>query len=76
MSEEKFDAKKDQFSGNVKESLGHFTDDKELETEGKVQHGKGKVKEFLDDAKDTLEALSEKLKNKKKENSIDEGSKK
>lgn len=43
MSEEKFNAKIDQVGGKVKETLGKVSDDKELETEGKVEKVAGKA---------------------------------
>ena len=54
MSEEKFDAKRDQISGKIKETVGHLTDDRSLEAEGKAEHTKGKLAEVLDDAKEEL----------------------
>ncbi|EHI69483.1 CsbD family protein [Streptococcus ictaluri] len=65
MSEEKMDAKLDQFSGKVKETVGRLTDDKELETEGKTEHAKGKISEVLEDAKDGIKGFISGLKNDK-----------
>lgn len=47
MSEEKFDAKRDQISGKIKETVGHLTDDKSLEAEGKAEHTKGSLQKCL-----------------------------
>ncbi|EHJ57737.1 hypothetical protein HMPREF9318_00531 [Streptococcus urinalis FB127-CNA-2] len=64
MSEEKFDAKLDKVFGSLKETVGKVTGDKEVETEGKVEKGSGKVKEGLADAKDTVKGAINGLKNK------------
>ncbi|GET73489.1 UPF0337 protein [Streptococcus dysgalactiae subsp. equisimilis] len=66
MSEEKFDAKRDQISGKIKETVGHLTDDKSLEAEGKAEHTKGKLAEVLDDAKDSLKGFVDHLSGKDK----------
>ena len=63
MSEEKFDAKLDQVSGKVKETVGKVTGDKHTETEGKTEHASGKVKEFVADIKDTIDGAVDGIKN-------------
>ncbi len=42
----------DDFKGRVKEAAGDLTDDDDLQREGKVDQGKGKVKNFVDDVAD------------------------
>lgn len=64
MSEEKWNAKIEQASGAVKENLGKVTDDKSLETEGKVEKTGGKFDEVAADAKDSLKGLTKGLKEK------------
>lgn len=41
------DAKKDQFVGNIKETVGHAVGNESLETRGKAQHGSGMVEETM-----------------------------
>lgn len=57
MSEEKFDAKKDELVGTVKEVAGKVTGDKELETEGKVEELTGKAGALIADAKDAVKGV-------------------
>lgn len=64
MSEEKFDAKVEKVSGNVKEGLGKLTGDKRTESEGKLEQVTGEVKEKLADAKDAVKGAIDGLKNK------------
>ena len=47
----------DDLKGRVKESAGDLTGDKDLQREGKVDQGKGKVKEGIDDAGDKLKGV-------------------
>jgi uncharacterized protein YjbJ (UPF0337 family) len=47
----------DEAKGRFKEAAGDLTDDEELQREGKVDKGTGKVKEFV-------EKISEKIKGK------------
>ena len=42
----------DDLKGRVKEAAGDLTDDEDLQREGKVDQGKGKVKEVVDDIGD------------------------
>jgi uncharacterized protein YjbJ (UPF0337 family) len=42
----------DDLKGRVKEAAGDLTDDKDLQREGKVDQGKGKVKDVVDDIGD------------------------
>ena len=44
----------DDLKGRVKEAAGDLTDDDDLKREGKVDQGKGKVKDFVDDVGDKL----------------------
>ncbi|MDG4478879.1 CsbD family protein [Streptococcus parasuis] len=57
MSEEKFDAKKDELVGTVKKVAGKVTGDKELETEGKVEELTGKAGALIADAKDAVKGV-------------------
>ncbi|WP_462420899.1 CsbD family protein [Salinicoccus sp. Marseille-QA3877] len=49
MSEE---SKNEQAKGNLKETIGNVTGDKDLESEGKKDKKSGKAKEFVEGAKD------------------------
>ena len=42
----------DDFKGRVKEAAGDLTDDDDLQREGKIDQGKGKVKDFVDNVAD------------------------
>ncbi|CAA9254878.1 MAG: hypothetical protein AVDCRST_MAG10-2428 [uncultured Acidimicrobiales bacterium] len=42
----------DDLKGRVKEAAGDLTDDEDLQREGKVDQGKGKVKDVIDDIGD------------------------
>ncbi|HEV2758575.1 MAG TPA: CsbD family protein [Acidimicrobiales bacterium] len=42
----------DDLKGRVKEAAGDLTDDEDLQREGKVDQGKGKVKDVVDDIGD------------------------
>lgn len=44
--------KKEQAKGNLKETIGNVTGDKDLESEGKKDKGSGKAKEFVEKTKD------------------------
>lgn len=44
------DGKFDQLKGNLKETAGNATGDKQVEEEGKRDKRAGKAKEFVDDA--------------------------
>ncbi|TWT11026.1 CsbD family protein [Streptococcus sp. sy004] len=56
---EKMDSKLEQVAGGVKEAFGKVTGDKKTETEGQVEKLSGKVKESIEDVKDTVKgALS------------------
>ena len=65
MAEEK-DSKLEQAKGNVKETVGNATGDKELEKEGKDDKLTGKAKEYVenasDKANDAIDKLSDKFK--------------
>jgi uncharacterized protein YjbJ (UPF0337 family) len=60
--EGKFEGKKDDFKGRVKEAAGDWTDDDELKREGKADRTAGKVKEKLEQAKEKGEELVDKAK--------------
>lgn len=47
-------ANTDDAKGRVKEAAGDLTNDKDLENEGKVDQGKGKVKDTVDKAGDKI----------------------
>ncbi|CAD2080142.1 CsbD family protein [Jeotgalicoccus meleagridis] len=65
MAEEK-DSKLEQAKGNVKETVGNATGDKDLEKEGKNDKFAGKAKEKVeqasDKANDAIDNLSDKFK--------------
>lgn len=42
----------DDLKGRVKEAAGDLTDDEDLQREGKIDQGKGKVKDAVDDVAD------------------------
>ncbi len=44
----------DKVKGHVKQAVGELTDDKDLESEGKVDELAGKAKDVVDKAKDKL----------------------
>ncbi len=44
----------DEFKGRAKEAAGDLTDDEDLEREGEVDQGKGKVKNLVDRAGDAV----------------------
>jgi uncharacterized protein YjbJ (UPF0337 family) len=44
----------DETKGRIKEAAGDLTDDEELQREGKIDQGTGKVKEFVDKVSDKL----------------------
>lgn len=46
------ESRKEQTKGNLKETIGNVTGDKDLESEGKKDKNSGKAKEFVGDAKD------------------------
>ncbi|MEP7045450.1 MAG: CsbD family protein [Ilumatobacteraceae bacterium] len=45
----------DQAKGRIKQAAGDLTDNDKLKNEGKTDEKAGKVKEFLEDAKDKAE---------------------
>ncbi|MAU33738.1 CsbD family protein [Candidatus Saccharibacteria bacterium] len=55
----------DSLSGKAKQAAGKATDDKKLETEGKIEEIKGdaknKVDEFTETTKDKIDEAKEKL---------------
>ena len=61
MSEEKFE----QAKGNIKETIGDATYNKDLKAEGKGDKASGKAKEVVDDVKDKANDLIDKVKGDK-----------
>jgi uncharacterized protein YjbJ (UPF0337 family) len=53
-TEDKFDGKADEVKGEVKETVGHVTDDKDLEAEGKGDKVKGNLKQAAEKVKDAF----------------------
>ncbi|CAM4158607.1 CsbD family protein [Lacicoccus alkaliphilus] len=45
------ESKFDQQKGNMKETIGNATGDKDMESEGKKEKSSGKAKEFVENAK-------------------------
>jgi uncharacterized protein YjbJ (UPF0337 family) len=60
--EGKFEGKKDDLRGRVKEAAGDLTDDDELKREGKADRATGTVKEKLEKAKEKGEEVIDKAK--------------
>jgi uncharacterized protein YjbJ (UPF0337 family) len=60
--EGKYEGKKDDLKGRVKEAAGDLTEDEELKREGKADRAGGKVKEKLEQAKEKGEELVDKAK--------------
>ncbi|HDA0942573.1 TPA: CsbD family protein [Staphylococcus aureus] len=56
------ESKFDQFKGNVKETVGNVTDNKELEKEGQQDKATGKAKEVVEKAKNKITDAIDKLK--------------
>lgn len=65
MAEEK-DSKLEQAKGNVKETVGNATGDKEVEKEGRNEKVAGKAKEYVEKASDkaneSIDNLTDKFK--------------
>ena len=51
----------DDLKGSVKENAGKLTGDKDLEAEGKADQVKGKLEDAVDDVKDVIGGLKDKL---------------
>jgi uncharacterized protein YjbJ (UPF0337 family) len=49
----------DETKGRAKEAAGKLTDDKDLQREGKVDRGAGKLKETIDKVKDAVTGKKE-----------------
>jgi uncharacterized protein YjbJ (UPF0337 family) len=54
----------DNVKGNVKETAGAVTGDRDLEAEGKTDQLVGKLKEAVDDVKDAAEGAIDKAREK------------
>lgn len=61
MAEDKFE----QAKGNIKETVGNATDNKNLEQEGKEDKTSGKAKEVVDNAKEKANDVIDKFKGDK-----------
>ncbi|HDE0234168.1 TPA: CsbD family protein [Staphylococcus aureus] len=57
----------EQAKGNVKETVGNVTDNKNLENEGKEDKASGKAKEFVENAKEKATDFIDKVKGNKGE---------
>ena len=53
-TDDKIDAKADEFKGKVKEGVGRATDDEELEAEGHGDQAKGHLKQAAEKVKDVF----------------------
>ena len=62
------DNKFEQAKGNIKETVGNATDNKNLEQEGKEDKTSGKAKEFVDNAKEKANDVIDKFKGNKGDN--------
>ena len=58
------EGKADDLKGRAKEAAGDLTDNDDLKREGKSDQASGKVKDFLEDAKDKGEEIVDKVKDK------------
>ncbi len=47
----------DEIKGRVKQAAADLTDDEELEREGEADEAEGKIKNFIDDAKEKAEEM-------------------
>ncbi|MCG2247389.1 CsbD family protein [Staphylococcus epidermidis] len=61
MAEDKFE----QAKGNIKETVGNATDNKELEKEGKGDKASGKAKEAVENVKEKANDVIDKFKGNK-----------
>ncbi|HHD1272701.1 TPA: CsbD family protein [Staphylococcus aureus] len=61
------ESKFEQAKGNVKETVGNVTDNKNLENEGKEDKASGKVKEFVENANEKATDFIDKVKGNKGE---------
>ncbi len=53
----------DKISGRMKQAAGDLTDNEDLKNEGKKDEAAGKVKDFVDDAKDKANDAVDSIKN-------------
>jgi len=58
------DSNADQAKGRVKQAVGDLTDDEDLKKEGRADEVAGKVKGFVEDAKDKVDDLVDKVRDK------------
>ncbi|WP_437272649.1 CsbD family protein [Staphylococcus succinus] len=56
------ESKFEQAKGNVKETVGNATDNKDLEKEGKEDKNSGKAKEFVENVKNKANEAIDKFK--------------
>ncbi|MBU3872347.1 CsbD family protein [Staphylococcus coagulans] len=56
------ESKFDQAKGNIKETVGNISGNKELEQEGKEDKAAGKIKEVAENEKDKVNDLVDKFK--------------
>ncbi|MDR4632551.1 CsbD family protein [Staphylococcus aureus] len=61
------ESKFEQAKGNVKETVGNVTDNKELEKEGQQDKATGKAKEVVENAKEKATDFIDKVKGNKGE---------
>lgn len=52
----------DKLKGNLKETAGNATDDRDLQDEGKADQAEGSVKDFIGKAKESAQDLLDKAK--------------
>ncbi|WP_049405558.1 CsbD family protein [Staphylococcus pettenkoferi] len=55
------ESKFEQAKGNIKETVGNATDNKDLENSGKEDKASGKAKEFVENAKDKATEVIDKF---------------
>ncbi len=56
------ESKFEQAKGNIKETVGNATDNKDLETEGKKDKASGKAKEAVENVQDKANEVIDKFK--------------
>jgi len=58
------DSNVDQTKGRIKQAVGDLTDDEDLKKEGRADETAGKVKGFAEDAKDKVDDVVDKVRDR------------
>ncbi|KAI8879179.1 hypothetical protein K501DRAFT_287503 [Backusella circina FSU 941] len=61
MNPSRTDAKKDQFAGNVKDTLGSAVGNERMQAEGQAQHGSGQTQETAANTKGYVEGMADQV---------------